>query len=165
MTAEQVSIHTQDHPFDESENHIELDPTPAITSTMQVTQHISLIRMVEKQIEQLRKQDAESRTFYADRIARCEQHIGQLKLSILGFLQQHQLKHIHTPVGTAYQKAVTTKTYPPDDELLAWLDQHLPDAVRIQRHADKRKLGDHIKQTGEVPDGYSESTETRLYIK
>lgn len=112
------------------------DDDGKIQNTMEATQRISTIRMLEQQIEQLDKQDQESRSFYASKKAKCMDRIENVKRCILGFLQFNSLKNIQTPVGTAYQKAVALKQWPSDDELVAWAAAHNPALIRVKREPD-----------------------------
>lgn len=141
------------------------DDDVKIQTSMDATQRISTIRLLEQQIEQLTRQDQESRNFYADRKAKVEARIEDIKRNILGYLQFNNLKNIQTPVGTAYQKVVTIKHWPEDEVLLAWGLAHNPATIRVKREPDKRLISDHIRSTGEIPETYSESQETRLYIR
>ncbi len=140
------------------------DEQPTI-NTIDATQQIRVIRAIEKQIEQYDLQDKESRFFYAEKKRKCEEQIEYIKRSLLGFLQLHGMKNIQTPAGTAYQRTITTKTWPDDDILLTWAGIHLPYAIRNKQEPDKKLIGEHIKTTGEVPDGYSEKEEIHLYLK
>jgi hypothetical protein len=145
----------------------ELFPEEAeeIVDTMHVTRKIWVIRQIEKLITQYEKQDAESRQFYADRKAAAQSRIDFVKTSIQAFLRHHDLQRLQTPNGTAYFRSITTKQWPADDVLIAWAQAHLPEAIRLRREPDKKVIGEHIKTTGEMPVGYSESTETRLYLR
>ena len=136
-----------------------------IIDTMDVTLKVSAINRIGKEIEMYQRQLDDAKFFYEDRIKRCEQRQYQLKQMILGFLGMNKLKNIRTPLGTAFMKELTTRLWPPDDALVAWATEHLPSAIRVKKEPDKRLLSDHIKSSGEIPDGYSESKETRLYIK
>jgi len=136
-----------------------------IVNTMDVTRKLWVIAQIEKQIAQYELQDRESRAYYADREAKCEQRIEFMKRNILGFLQFNNLTNLQTPNGTAYQKAVTTKHWPSDDILIAWALAYKPEAIRIKREPDKKAIAEHIHATGETPDGYSEVQETRLYLQ
>lgn len=148
-------------------NHIDLFPeeTTEPTNSMIISRQILAIRRLEQQIERYDQQLREARSFYEQRAGKCEERIAFLKQSIKAFLDQNGLKNIQTPSGTAYQKVLTVKHWPEDEALVAWADTHLPGAIRIKREPDKKALGDHIKRGGEVPDGYDESQETRLYVK
>jgi hypothetical protein len=156
-------IQTQTNP--ETETELFPDETSEIINTMNVTLKIYIIRKLEKEIELFNKQLEESKYFYTDRIVKCVERIDLIKQAIHGYLRFNNLKNIKTPNGTAYQKDVTLKQWPGDDILLAWADAYKPEAVRIKREPDKKLIGEYIKATGETPDGYTESTETRLYIK
>jgi hypothetical protein len=136
-----------------------------LVDSMPVTQKIFAIRHLEKAIEQYDKQDRESRSFYAQKKQKCEEQIEFIKRMILNFLQAQCMKNIQTPAGTAYQKVVTTKQWPSDDALVAWVQAYLPEAIRTKKEPDKKAIIEHMKRTGETPDGYSEDEETRLYIK
>jgi hypothetical protein len=141
------------------------DDDARIQNTMDATIRINTIRQLEGQIQQLEKQDEESRIFYTAKKAKCTQRIETIKRSILGYLQFAGLKNIQTPSGTAYQKAVTVKAWPTDEILLSWALSSNSALIRIKREPDKRLMADHIKATGECPPGYTESQETRLYIR
>ena len=136
-----------------------------ILNTMDVTRKLYAIRMIEKQIARYELQDQESRSFYADKQAKGEQRIDFIKQGLLAFLKQNDLQNVQTPAGTAYRRVVTTKHWPDEDVLLAWATAYLPAAVRTNREPDKKLIGEHIRTTGEIPDGYSLTVETRLYVK
>ena len=147
-----------------SDPTLHVDEDEALNS-MDVTRRLQAIRMVEKMIAQYEQQANEAKVFYADRVYRCQRRIEDVKRNILGFLQQNDMKNIQTPFGTAYQRLVTTKLWPTDDALLSWAVAHNPATIRVKREPDKRAISDHIKSTGEIPPGYNESQEVRLYIK
>lgn len=134
-------------------------------NTMDMTRCIYAIRQIEKRIAQLKLQLGEAEEYYRRKVAQHQERIDFLKRNILGFLQQNDMRNIQTPCGTAYQKDVTTKLWPSEEDLLAWVRAHIPDAIRTKLEPDKRLIGEHIKSSGDVPDGYSEVTDTRLYIK
>jgi hypothetical protein len=156
---------------DETQTNLEQDTelfpeeSSEIINTMNVTLKIYIIRKLEKEIELFNKQLEESKYFYTDRIIKCVERIDLIKQAIHGYLRFNNLKNIKTPNGTAYQKDITLKQWPADDILLAWADAYIPEAVRIKKEPDKKLIGEHIKSTGETPDGYTETQETRLYIK
>jgi hypothetical protein len=144
----------------------DLFPVPnVLANTMDATLSIQAIRDVEKLVAQYDLQDAQSQTFYADKKRRCEERIDHLKRSISAFLDQNGLKNLQTPAGTAFRKTFTIKHWPDDEALLEWVGLNLPEAIRIKREPEKKLIADHIKLTGEVPLGYEETSETRLYIR
>ncbi len=136
-----------------------------IVNTMDVTRKVWAIRRLEKMVEQYDQQDAESRQFYAERKSSAQARIDFVKASIQAFLRHHDLQRLATPNGTAYFRSITTKLWPADEVLLAWAQVHLPDAVRLRREPDKKAIGEHIKTTGNTPEGYDEREETRLYLR
>jgi hypothetical protein len=136
-----------------------------LVNTMDVTRKIWVIRQIENLISQYEKQDAESRQFYADRKAAAQVRIDFIKGSIHVFLNIHDLKRLQTPNGTAYFRSIALKQWPGDDVLIAWAQAHLPEAIRLRREPDKKAIGEHIKATGNTPEGYCEKEETRLYLR
>lgn len=52
---------------------------------------------------------------------------------------------IRKPGGIDYQRN--------DEALLAWCEENLPGAVKVTRKAGWADVKDHIKKTGEIPDG------------
>ena len=136
-----------------------------IVNTMDVTRKVWAIRRLEKLLAQYDQQDAESRQFYAERKASAQTRIDFVKASIQAFLRHHDLQRLATPNGTAYFRSTTLKQWPADEVLLAWAQAHLPEAIRLRREADKKAIGEHIKTTGDTPDGYSEREESRLYLR
>ena len=134
-------------------------------NTIDVTWRIATIRQLEKQIKLLELQASEAKQFFASRVDRCEDRIGFLKQAIQGFLNHSNLKNLQTPQGTAYQRTITVKSWPEDAALLAWIDAVKLNAVRNKREPDKQAISAHIASTGEIPPGYSETQETRIYIK
>lgn len=134
-------------------------------NSMDATRKIYAIRRLEQLIAQYEKQDAESRQFYSDRKASAQARIDFVKGSIQAFLRHHDLQRLATPNGTAYFRSITTKQWPADDALIAWAQAHLPEAIRLRREPDKKAIGEHIKTTGETPEGYCESEETRLSLR
>lgn len=141
------------------------DEEREIANTMDVTLKAYAIRQIEKQIDYLEIQDQESRSYYANKKAKCNQRVEFIQSQILNFLRTNGLKNIHTPHGTAYQRTVTAKKWPSDEGLIGWAKLHLPSAIRIKLEPDKKILSDHIKSTGEFPVGYSETQEVKLGIK
>jgi hypothetical protein len=134
-------------------------------NTMDVTRKIHAVRRIEMLIAQYQKQDTESRQFYADRKAAAQARIDFVKGNIRAFLHLHDLQRLQTPNGTAYFRSITLKQWPADEVLLAWAQAHLPEAIRLRREPDKKAIGEHIKTTGDTPEGYYESEETRLYLR
>ena len=153
------------HDFTSEEPELFPDETIEIANTFHVTQKIGIIRRLESDIQFHQRQLDESILFYKEKMERLELRIGQVKLAIQGWLNFSNLQNIKTPVGTAYQKQISFKHWPSDDELLAWVLINTPNAIRLKREPDKKLISEHIKSTGEAPDGYTESSETRLYIK
>lgn len=52
---------------------------------------------------------------------------------------------IRKPAGIDYQRN--------EEQLLAWCEEHLPAAVKVKRSAGWAEVKDHIKNSGEIPDG------------
>jgi len=52
---------------------------------------------------------------------------------------------IRKPGGLDYQRN--------EDELLAWCEAHLPSAVKMTKKAGWAEVKEHIKETGEIPEG------------
>lgn len=141
------------------------DDIDQIVNTMDVTRKIYAIRHLERLSERYQRQDEESRAFYLAKLRQCEERIEYIKQNILRYLQQEGLKHIQTPAGTAYQRVLTTKVWPDDDLLLAWVALHLPSAVLTASKPNRKMISDHIKTTGDRPEGYTERHETKVYLK
>ena len=141
------------------------DEEGEIVNTMDVTRKVWAIRQIEKLIVQYEKQDAESRQFYSDRKAAAQARIDFVKASIHAWLRNHDLQRLATPNGTAYFRTCKLKYWPNDEALLGWAEAHLPEAIRVRREPDKQAITAHAKATGEVPDGYTEREESRLYLR
>ena len=136
-----------------------------IRNTMDVTRKVQAIRALERDIEQLEMQNRESIAFYQHRKEICQERAESLKRQILSYLQATNRRNIATPAGTAYQRVVTSKLWPPDEDLLSWCTRNVPEAVRVRSEVDKRIVAEHVKTTGNIPDGYAESQQVKLYIK
>ena len=134
-------------------------------NTMDVSRQIYAIRKLDDQIEFYTLQEREARLFYEQRRDRCQERIDMLKHSILAFLEQNNLRNVQTPCGTAFKRKVTVRSWPSDDQLLAWAEANLPTAIRIKRESDRRMILEHMCNTGAVPEGYSEKPETRLGLR
>lgn len=53
-----------------------------------------------------------------------------------------------------------------DEELLAWCEAHLPEAVKVTRKVGWAEVKEHIKKTGEIPDGVAPyDTEPTFQVK
>jgi hypothetical protein len=137
----------------------------SVQTTMDVMRMVQAIRELEKRIELFTLQEQESRAFYGDKKRRCEEQAGRVKAAILGFLKERGLKNIQTPAGTAYQRTLTQRQWPEDATLLAWAATSVPRAIRVKQELDKRIAADHIHTTGEIPQGYREWEEVRLYLR
>ena len=159
-TAELIPLFTTDDSDNDS-----MTESREIQNTMDVTNKISSIRQIEKDLAGLDLQDRESRAFYAAKKNACEQRMDFLKQQILNYLQARNQKNIQTPAGMAFQRLVTTKHWPSDDVLISWCMKSVPTAMKISKDVDKRILTEHIKAKGEIPDGYLESHQMRLYLK
>lgn len=162
-TSAVVEVSLEDR--EESEGLEEQQGELALNTTMDATRLIYLIKQLEKRKDFFELQDRESRYFYAEKKRKCEERIAFLKQTLLTYLQQNGLKNLSTPEGTAYQKTITVRTYPADDVLIRWALANVPNAVRVKHEPDKRAIVEYIRCTGEVPEGYSEAEETRVYIK
>ena len=136
-----------------------------IVNTMDVTRKVYVIRKLEGLVALYQKQDEESRQFYADRKATAQARIDFVKVSIHAWLRNNDLQRLQTPNGTAYFRSITLKQWPADEVLVAWAQAHLPEAIRLRREPDKKAIGEHIRTTGDTPEGYDEHEETRLYLR
>jgi hypothetical protein len=150
---------------EEAVDSVYQDESREIATTMDVTNKIYAIRLLEKQQAMFELQDQESRAFYSRKKAACDERMEYLKRQILNYLQSRNQKNIQTPAGTAYQRLLTTRHWPSDDLLLSWCLKCLPDAVKVSQDVDKRIISEHIKGRGEIPEGYLESHQVRLYLK
>ena len=135
-----------------------------IINTMDVTRKIYAIRQVEKLVEQYEQQDQESRAFYAMKKEQCQKRIDYIKRNILGFLTQMGLHRLSTPAGTAYTRTNTTKHWPDDAVLIAWAKDHAPEAIVQKESPDKRMISAALAANMDPPQGYFETTDTKLHI-
>jgi phage host-nuclease inhibitor protein Gam len=81
--------------------------------------------------------------------------------------QQRGRKSIRLPAGKlGFRTSPTTLQINDEPRLLAWCQRHLPSALKAVQHVLKSVVMEHVKDTGELPDG-SEITSggERFYIK
>lgn len=103
--------------------------------------------------------------WYDNRLQKLAEHIERRKASLEAYLNWNSLQRLPTPEGTAYFRTTTKLQWPVADKLVQWAERNLPAALRVKKDVDKRIVGEHIKKTGELPEGYSEEQITGLYIR
>lgn len=76
-------------------------------------------------------------------------------------------KSLKLPAGTIGLRSEPLRLRVEDeDAALAWAKEHLPEAVRVTERVSRTALGEHLAQTGEVPDGCTLQEPTdRFYIR
>lgn len=136
-----------------------------VVSTVDASRKVAAIRTLEKQIGMLELQAAEAKHFFEQRVQKCQERIDHLKFLLQGYLNHMDLKNLATPYGTIYQRTVKVKNWPEPTPLLSWAESHFPEGIRIKKEPDKKAIYEHIAATGDAPEGFTESSETRLYIK
>lgn len=57
------------------------------------------------------------------------------------------------PSGTLERRPAGIKYESNEEELLAWCEKNLPDAIKTTRKASWSAVKDYIKETGEIPGG------------
>lgn len=68
--------------------------------------------------------------------------------------QHGKQRSIHLPAGRVGFRIEPTRIVVADEpKLIAWCRQHLPTAVRVVQSVLKTEINQHIKNTGECPDG------------
>lgn len=78
-----------------------------------------------------------------------------------------RLKQVRLPAGAVgYRAAGARLTVADDDLLLEWCRVHLPDAVVRTERVIKSLVNDHLRRTGECPDGADiVPAADRFYVK
>ncbi len=76
-------------------------------------------------------------------------------------------KCVKLPAGTVGYRTEPPKLDVMDEEkLIAWCRKTLPDALRVETHVLKSLVKEHVKETGECPDGVDiGGGQQRFYIK
>jgi len=63
-------------------------------------------------------------------------------------------RSVHLPAGVVGFRAEPTRIIVADEpKLIAWCRQHLPSAVKVVQSVLKTEINQHIRSTGECPDG------------
>jgi len=65
------------------------------------------------------------------------------------------IKTIKLPHGALKMRTQQPEYTYEDDQLLAWAHVNLPTAIVVKESVAKQQVKDHIKETGEIPDGVS----------
>ena len=68
---------------------------------------------------------------------------------------QEQGKSVSLPSGKVRFRKMQDKFIYDDQMVIAWAKQHLPEAIRVKEELEKKAIKDHVKATGELPDGLS----------
>ena len=63
------------------------------------------------------------------------------------------IKTIKLPHGALKMRAQQPEYTYDDGQLLAWAKESLPTAIVVKESVAKQQVKDHIKETGELPDG------------
>jgi hypothetical protein len=103
--------------------------------------------------------------WFGRRIQKCEERITKHTSDIRNFMLQHEVQKLATPEGTAYFRDTTSFVWPDDENLIAFLKANKPELVETREVVNKNNAKKYIHETGNVPPGYEEKTEPRLYIK
>jgi hypothetical protein len=76
-------------------------------------------------------------------------------------------RSIHLPAGTLGFRTTPAKLVVADEpKLVAWCRRHLPSAVKVVERVLKSEVHDHLKTTGEVPEGAEISGgEDRFFVR
>ena len=126
------------------------------------------IGKLEREIEKNKNAIEGSKEFYERRISAIREQIHARELMMesyaVGEYNDNGTKTTKLPNGTLRMTKRVKRTFPDDNELLKY--SH---ANNIQTKLDekpiKKNILDNIKNTGVVPDGYSETDEVKFSIK
>ena len=66
---------------------------------------------------------------------------------------QEQGKSVSLPSGRVRFRKMQDKFIYDDQAVMAWAKEHLPEAIRVKEELEKKAIKDHVKATGELPDG------------
>jgi hypothetical protein len=135
-----------------------------------VTRLAGARQKAEKMLARLKKQKADYTSWYNDRIAKIEQRIDDIDTAILDILHQMDEKTVATPLGTFTRKPSTRTVWPRDSEVVAWVEQSVPDAhkatlLRFNSAPDKEAIKKYLAENAVKLPGFSVTSTETLTIR
>lgn len=125
------------------------------------------IKMMQDQIESIKRQQAAAELWYANRLAKIEERIYREEGELKNYLAYVEKSSVATPEGTVVLTNRTKIAWPEDDVLLAWAQEqpnpsHL---IRTKLTPDKATMKTYIKNSGKKPEGYAEVPTSAISIR
>jgi|TARA_R110001606_G_scaffold383587_1_gene545938 hypothetical protein len=133
-----------------------------------VDQILWMIGKLEGEIADIQQKQVESKEFYDRRIDAIQNQINYRSALLESFMQgqfrNNDKKTSKMPNGTLKLTTRLSRKFGDDDTLIKYsYDNDLP--TRVSEKPDKKAIIEHIKNTGDVPDGYEEEEETSFSFK
>jgi hypothetical protein len=149
--------------FDDDVENDAVEPVNSADIALKLYQ----IRKTAEKVAEVEKQRREADDFYLKRIESLTQRTLWLQKQIETYLTMNNMKTIATHNGTAFFSKQTRRTYPETKVLMDWI-MSLPEPERFYRKVlepDKTALQSYMKESGEVPPGYTEEEYYPLRIR
>ena len=133
-----------------------------------VDQILWMIGKLEGEIADIQHKQVESKEFYDRRIDAIQNQINYrsalLESFMQGQLRNNDKKTSKMPNGTLKLTTRLSRKFGDEDTLIKYsYANDLP--TRVTEKPDKKAIIEHIKNTGDVPDGYEEEEETSFSFK
>lgn len=136
----------------------------------EVTRLAGTRQKAEKAIARVKKQKADYLKWYDGRIAALEQRIADIDVAILDILRQMDEKTVATPLGTFTRKPSTRTVWPRDSEVVAWVEQSVPDEqraglLRFNSAPDKEAIKKYMAENSVRLPGFCVTATETLTIR
>tara|TARA_R110000787_G_scaffold229595_2_gene337148 strand:- start:26 stop:529 length:504 start_codon:yes stop_codon:yes gene_type:complete len=133
-----------------------------------VDQILWMIGKLEGEIAEIQHKQVESKEFYDRRIDSIQNQINYRSALLESFMQgqfrNNDKKTSKMPNGTLKLTTRLSRKFGDDDTLIKYsYANDLP--TRVLEKPDKKAIIEHIKNTGDVPDGYEEEEEVSFSFK
>jgi|TARA_R100000008_G_scaffold82968_2_gene67814 hypothetical protein len=133
-----------------------------------VDQILWKICQLENEIHDIKYKQAESKEFYDRRIESVNKQIAYRRNLLESFmqseLQKTGKKTLKMPNGTLKMTTRTSREFGDEKELIKFCyDNNIP--TRVTEKPDKKEILKYISTSGDVPMGYTETTDTTFSYK
>jgi len=137
-------------------------------SNIHVDRMLWKIGELEKEIEDIKYKQMESKEFYDRRIDSINKQISYRENLLEGYMQAELArtgnKTSKLPNGTLKMMTRTTREFGDDDALIKFsYDNNIP--TRVTEKPDKKLILSYIQNTADTPSGYFEKKETPFSYK
>lgn len=142
-----------------------------IADITHIVRRIGAIRHYERRIEALEGERDMLlnyvKEWYQRRIIQCESRIEHHKADLHAYMIVMDKSSVATPVGTVIRSNKPKAVWPEDLVLVDWAKRSglAATCIRTTEAPDKKAIAAHIKETGEIPEGYTEQERTSISIR